>query len=199
MKINWDFELTNFALFVGAIVAAIYAHRQVAAMRVNNEKQAESAKNQELQLRTTVLLALDQRWETDPLISVRAYLQEFIKEVFEECALRWPDKPPSDLKPLTAPLFLARLNQLETQDPSVHFRLFQICGFFETVGYVARAGYITIDDVFNLLGGSIMTAATVFRPYISAKLQAGNDPRFYENFMWIVAEVERRQAISLGA
>ena len=64
MKVNWDFELTNVALFVGAIVAAIYAHRQVGAMRESNQKQAESAKNQELQLRASVLLSLDERWES---------------------------------------------------------------------------------------------------------------------------------------
>jgi hypothetical protein len=167
-------------------------------MRASNLSQAESAKNQELQLRASVLLALDQRWETEPLILIRAFLQQLIKEVFEDCASRWPTKPSEDLKLLTAPIFLTRLNELETKYPESHFRLFQICGFFETVGYVARAGYVSADDVFNLLGGSVMTAAMVFRPYIKAKLAAGNDPRFYENFIWIVNEAERRQATSLA-
>jgi hypothetical protein len=196
MTVNWNFELTNVALFIGAIIAAIYARRQVGAMRESNQKQAESAKNQELQLRANVLLALDQRWETEPLVSVRVDLQDFIKKVFDECATRWPGKSASELRPLTAPIFLSRLNELETQDAAMHFRLFQICGFFETVGYVARAGYVTPDDIFYLLAGSIMSVATVFTPYVNAKLQAGNDARYYENFLWIVTQVERKQAIS---
>jgi hypothetical protein len=39
MAVNWNFELTNIALFAGAIVVAVYAHRQVAAMRESNRKQ----------------------------------------------------------------------------------------------------------------------------------------------------------------
>jgi hypothetical protein len=163
-------------------VASIYARRQLAAMRESNQKQADSARNQELQLRASVLMSLDQRWETDPLISIRRELQDFITGVFDQCLARWPGTPLPDLRALTAPIFLSRLNEMEANDPAQHFRLFQICGFFETVGYVARAGYVSAGDVFNLLGGSVATAAMVFRPYISAKLHAGYDQHFYETF-----------------
>jgi hypothetical protein len=93
---------------------------------------------------------------------------------------------------------VSRLKQLETEDVANNLRIFQICGFFETVGYVARAGYITIADVQSLLGGSIKTAAMVFRPYIQDLLSFRNaDPKLFEHFLWLIDEIERRDAISL--
>jgi hypothetical protein len=77
-------------------------------------------------------------------------------------------------------------------DPHQQRRLLQVCGFFETVGYVTFARYITMDDVYLLLGGSILTAATVFIPYIDMLLQQGAHPKLYQNFRLLVDQVKRR-------
>jgi hypothetical protein len=48
MAINWNFELTNVALLVGAVFAARYARHQVAEMRESNSKLAESGRSQNI-------------------------------------------------------------------------------------------------------------------------------------------------------
>jgi hypothetical protein len=76
-----------------------------------------------------------------------------------------------------------------------YFRLYKICGFFETVGLVARTGYVPLDDVLNLLGGSVLEAGRAFRPHIDSTLrQAGADHRMFEHFLWLLGELEKRLA-----
>jgi hypothetical protein len=115
VSINWNFELTNLALSVGAIVAAVYAHRQVAAMRESNQKQADSAKNQELQLRAGVLLTLDQRWESNPILSVRSQLEDLWTRVMPEVRRDYPD-PDAAVQLLSAPYFARRLRDMPVRD-----------------------------------------------------------------------------------
>lgn len=87
------------------------------------------------------------------------------------------------------------LGRWENSAPDEYLKLFQICGFFETVGYSVRAGYITVDDIHQLFGVSIIAAATVFRPYIQNLLSEGGDRALYENFLWLVSRIELREAI----
>ena len=197
MAVNWNFELTNVALFAGAIVVAVYTHRQVAAMRESNRKQAESAKNQELQLRANVLLSLDERWESEPIMSAIADLQALVNEVQREAATLYPGANFIELRRLSAPFYVTKFQRMEKDEPSRYARMFRICGFFETVGYVVRADYVTLADVFKLFSVSINTGAMVFRPYIEEILQVeGADSRLYSNFRWLIAEVEKLQATS---
>jgi hypothetical protein len=179
---------------VGAAVHPAAACRDAES----NRKQADSARNQELQLRASVLLTLDQRWETEPLLTSRAELFALEKAVLEEAAGRWADRSITDLRRLSAPLFASRLEDLEHQDPAKYLRLFQICGFFETVGYVTKANYLTLTDVSELFSVSINATAVVFRLYIQDLLDVrGADRRLFYNLRWLIAEIERRSAISL--
>jgi hypothetical protein len=138
VHVSINFELTGLALIAVAIWALLFTRRQIAEMQESNRKQADSARNQELQLRANVLLALDQRWESEPMILLRAELQVLVMEVLRETAANWPGRSIADLRRLSARGFTARLRELGEKNPVKQLRLFQICGFFETVGYVAR-------------------------------------------------------------
>lgn len=197
MSINWNFELTNVALLIGAVVAAIYAHRQVAAMRESNQKQANSAKNQELQLRASVLLSLDERWESETMTSAVAELQSLIKEVENALIRANPDVSLVDLRRRSAPIYLAKLREMETHEPRRYLLVFRICSFFETLGYTAKARYLTVDDVFELFSVSITATAMVFRPYIEEMVrQEAANPMLYANFRWLIGEIEKRASFS---
>jgi hypothetical protein len=198
MAINWNFELTNVLLLLGAVVAAIYARRQVAEMRESNRKLAESGRSQENQLRAGILLTLDARWESPQMMAVRGDLETLIREVYAEALDYYPDRA-ADIELVSAPYFERRLSSLRDTDSRLQRRLLQICGFFETVGYVTVAGYITLDDVYRLLGGSILTSATVFTPYLDRLLGQGAHPKLYSNFRWLVNQVKIREATSLEA
>lgn len=198
IHVSIDFELTGVGLIAVAVWALLFTRRQLAAMQQSNEKQERSAYNQELQTRASVLLTLDQRWESEPLLSSRAALFVLEEEVLQKAAAQWPSRSIAALRRLSAPSFASRLEDLEQQDPAKYFRLFQICGFFETVGYVARANYITLTDVYELFSVSINATAVVFRLYIQDLLDIrGADPALYSNLRWLISEVEKRQAISL--
>jgi hypothetical protein len=88
---------------------------------------------------------------------------------------------------------------MEEEDTAKYLRLFQICGFFETVGYVTKTNYISLTGVSELFSASINATAVFFRLYIEDLLDVrGADPMLYSNLRWPISEVEKRQAISLG-
>lgn len=197
VSVNWNFELTNVVLIAIAGGAAFFALRQVAEMRESNRKQADSARNQELQLRASVLLSLDQRWESEPIASAVAELELLVNEVQAEAALFYPDLDLNDLRRRAAPMYVTKLHRVETEEPKRYGRLFRICGFYETVGYVVRADYVTLIDVFKLFSVSINTGAAVFRSYIEEIVdEEGANQMLYANFRWLIAEVEKLQATS---
>ena len=130
MQVHISFELTGVVIAAIAALALWFAWRQVREMQESTSKQADSARNVELQTRADI----------------------------------------------------------------------RMCGFFETVGYVARVGYVPIDDVINLLGGSILETGRLFRPHIQrlTELPAG-DPRMYEHFLWLLSTLEKRVSTSLAS
>ena len=72
MQVHISFELTGVVIAAIAALALWFAWRQVREMQESTRKQADSAYNVELQTRANVLLTLDERWETEPMLSVAA-------------------------------------------------------------------------------------------------------------------------------
>ena len=56
-------------------------------------------------------------------------------------------------------------------------------GFFETIGYFSRVGYILPNDALELYGPAIRNYDNVFRGHI-AVLQK-DDREIYVNFLWL--------------
>ncbi len=195
MAVNWNFEITNVALIGVASGALIFAWWQVRAMRESNRKLAESAESQERQARAGVLLSLDERWESETVTAAIAELQALIHEVEDTLANNYPGTSLADLRRRSASVYLAKLREMEKREPKRYLRIFRVCAFFETVGYVVKAGYLTLNDVFELFSVSVNATAMVFRPYIEEVVrQEGANPMLYANFRWLIAEIEKRQA-----
>jgi hypothetical protein len=190
LHIHVSLELTGIVLALVAIVALLYGGSQLAAMREGNQKQTESALNQQLQTRATVLLSLDQRWESEPMLSSRVDLDTLIVDVKGEAAKLWLGQPEIEIRKRSADLYAARLARMAEEDRQQYIKLFRICGFFETVGYVVHAGYVPVKDVLDLLSISISTAGMVFNPHIKKLMKEGAPDDLYENFLWIVEKSE---------
>jgi hypothetical protein len=188
LHIHLSLEITGIVLATVAIIALIYGGRQLAEMREGNRKQTESARNQELQTRAAVLLNLDQRWETEPMLTCRADLDALIVEVKNEAAKLWRGQSDTEILERSAELYAKRFAQMAEEDRTRYAQLMRICGFFETVGCVVRAGYVPKKDVLNLLSISILTAGDVFQPHIRKLVEQGAPKIIYENFLWIVKE-----------
>jgi hypothetical protein len=191
LHVHLSLELTGIVLAIVAIVALVYGGRQLAEMREGNRKQTESARNQELQTRAAVLLSLDQRWESEPMLTCRADLEVLIVEVKSEAARVWRGQPESEIRKRSADLYAERLARMADENRERYIRLLRICGFFETVGCVVHRGYVPSADVLDLLSVSILTASMVFRPHIKKLLEEGAPDNFFENFLWIVEQAER--------
>jgi hypothetical protein len=56
--VSLNFELTGLGLIAVAVWGLLFARGQLAAMQESNRKQAESARNQELQSKATLLQTL---------------------------------------------------------------------------------------------------------------------------------------------
>jgi hypothetical protein len=188
LHIHLSLEITGIVLATVAIVALIYGGSQLAAMRDGNKEQTKSAKNQELQTRAAVLLSLDQRWETEPMLAYRADLDALIVEVKNEAAKLWRGQPDTEILQRSAELYAKRFARMAEENRQRYMHLMRICGFFETVGCVVRAGYVPKEDVLNLLSVSILTAGDVFQPHIAELIKQGAPKIIYENFLWIVKE-----------
>lgn len=178
MTIKWELDLVNVAAMLIALGALCLAWRRLSAML--------------LQVRANTLLALDQRWESEPMSSYRSDVRNLIEDIREKAGQKWPGHSESERRSMSRELYAAKLQEIRVQDKDRYIRLFQICGFFETVAYVARANHIPVNDVMNLLGGSIGEAGMVFAPHIE-KLHAeeGGDKKQYEHFIWLVGEKDK--------
>jgi len=190
LHIHLSLELTGIVLSIVAILALFYGGRQLAALREGNKKQTESARNQELQTRAAVLLSLDQRWENE-MLACRADLETLIVEVKNQAAQMWRGRPENEIREKSADLYADRLGRMADENRQQYMQLLRICGFFETVGCVVRAGYVPAKDVLDLLSVSIASAGMVFQPHINRLLKEGAPANFYENFLWIVEKADR--------
>ena len=118
------------------------------------------------QMLATTLLALDERWESDAFKPARDELQKLTKRINDEIQKANPRVPPEDWMDMAARMYPERLSQLEGASPETYGQLLRVCGFFETVGLAARRKYIALEDIVELLGGSIQTASEVFENHI---------------------------------
>ena len=152
-----------------ALVAALVALRQLGTM--SRQAWAE------------VLLTIDERWEESkmPMSDIKADILKFASDV----QAKHKAGGPSQIE-----LLATELEGLRTTDLDRYRNLFRLVALLETMGYAARKGYVSIEDVEQLLGPSISEATRVFRLHISRTFK--DDPRVYEHFRWLAEEVERR-------
>jgi hypothetical protein len=115
MHVHVSLELTGIVLATIAALALWFAWRQVREMQESTRRQADSARNVELQTRANILLTLDERWETEPMLSVRRELGILISVVEAELARADPQSR-DVLRLRTAPALAARLDQLRRED-----------------------------------------------------------------------------------
>lgn len=177
MTITWELDLVQLLVAAIALWALIVAWRQLSTMS--------------LQARAGILLSLDQRWESEPLTSIRALVRVLVDKVAEDARRRGPGLTEAQRRARSAEIYADELQQKRTQTPEEYSRLFQLCGFFETVGYVARAEHIPVADIINLLGGALLMAGMVFKSHIEKLHQEeGGDRHAYEHFLWLLERTE---------
>lgn len=143
------------------------------------------------QMLATTLLALDERWESDAFKPARDELQKLTKRINDEIQKANPRVPPEDWMDMAARMYPERLSQLEGASPETYGQLLRVCGFFETVGLAARRKYIALEDIVELLGGSIQTASEVFENHIRELQKPKGSERLFEYCLWLFDQTWR--------
>jgi hypothetical protein len=154
-----------------AFVAAIIAWRQLQTMAH--------------QMRASTLMALDERWEGESLKPVRDEMQKLVREIDAQISELRPSATFADRVKMSGDMYPERLYKLQKADTERYERLLRFCGFFETVGYTAYQKYIAVEDVIELLGGSIQTASQVFENHIRKLQEVPGSERLYYYCLWL--------------
>lgn len=144
------------------------------------------------QTKVDTLLTLAERWGSEPLLSIRADLFKLLEEVLEVAKARWAHLAKEERRAHVENEFRTRLVQIRQQSPEQFQRLFEVCGFLETVGYLAKQNHLPVEETTGLFGVGIDQAALVFGSWIKQMHSEGGDPTMYECFLWLAANAEAR-------
>lgn len=176
-------ELSGVLLAIIATVALFFAYRQVQQMQETNTMDLRQG-------RASVLLALDERWESAEMQVVRVEMEALVREVQTEALKRWP-KAVGQID-RSGDIYAERLEDFRKNAYPKYLQLFRICGFFETVGYVAEAGYIPTADLVQLLGAAILRAGAVFSTHLEKLADEEGNEDLYRCFRWLHGEAKKR-------
>lgn len=172
-KIIPTIELTGIFVFFIALIGAIFASLQV--RQINN------------QTRANTLLNLDHRFESEPLIAA--------KKIFHDTLMTATNKPGAQN---LQEKFSNELDAMSVSTDSTmrenYQKLFVLCGFFETVGFVAKTGMIKKSDVQELFGTSAKDTASYFKKHIiDLREKTGRSKHYFEYLLDLGEEMERMQ------
>lgn len=140
-----------------------------------------------LQTRANILLAFDERWESELRLSARTEFTNLVDTITAEAKGKQPQLKDQVLDAELSVLLDEKLKEMRTANKDRYLKILLLCGFFETVGHATRVKYVRVDDVVPLLGVSIAEVGAAFELHI-IRLQSelGGDARQYENFQWLV-------------
>ena len=187
-NIQYHIDIGNLALAVIALVALVAAWRQLRTMQDDSQTQINIAKGQERATRASVLLSLDERFGSQPMVDGRAEIAGVIDRVNKRADELYPGYERKEKRKRAIDLYPDELEKMRTAaSPDPYFRLMRTCAFFETVGYVTYSKYVPLDDVLKLFGPSIADAGIVFGVHIK-KLREEQNEDLYDNFLWLIEE-----------
>ncbi len=175
-QLCWSFkpeiDLGTLALFIAAVAGTLVAWRQLHLVAV--------------QARATLLLALDERWESTALRPGRDAMQLVLEELLARATQERAGLPHDERQRHFRDLCAAEIQRLRTEDKPSYSKIMQVAGFLETVGFVARRNYLPATDVVELLGGSIDGAGSLLSSHLRKIQEEELDEEWYEHFLWLV-------------
>jgi hypothetical protein len=138
-----------------------------------------------LQMRASLLLSMDQRWEDPSFKTNRSEYSKFKLLVMQEARLYRIGAEPDHDGQVLMQRYQSRLGIMLNDEPERYQTIMGICSFLETVGYAARARYLDIRDITNLLGGTIREASQVFQYHIRELQDAPGRDGLFRNCVWL--------------
>jgi hypothetical protein len=190
----WEivYFVTNAFLVIVATVALIFAfrqsiaaHRQSDAAYRQNEMVARNAQAE-------VYLQMESKFASHEMLVSRKKFYQLSRELAPKA---------TDEKPLGA-LVHERLQDLldsGVADPAKlgeYTDYLRLLTFTESIGLMARRGYVLLDDIYYLLEGVLHEFGEVFLMHITERQRAegakghANPERFFEHTIWLIKKMK---------
>jgi len=139
---------------------------------------AYSKANQAIQnSRTNYLLRIDERWSSKEIIQAREVIHEIylkVKQTYSE------DTDEKIIRKCISDNICA-LSKNQSQINGF-IRLLNFLDFLETIGYLYSIKAVSINEVNELLGNSIIYFFDIYKGYIRYRRAKCRDNKFYEHF-----------------
>lgn len=171
-NVQLQIDIINIVLALIAVVALLAAYYQL--------------RNQKLATRASILLGLDERFASQSMQEAITEENALIDRINAQAQHEFSGLGKKEWKQKRSELYPKELERMRNETPpDKYIRLMRICGFFETVGYVARSKYVPLNDILNLFSPAIEDAGQIFRSHVH-KLRDIYSEAIYDNFLWLV-------------
>lgn len=149
--------------------------------------------------RASLLLQLDERFDSTEMKDARALLYTKLDEVKHAVATAQPLANEAQRNTLCRTEWAARLGDMRVNDNGNYMKLLVFAGFFETVGLMVNMRYISSTDVINLLEGPILDMEMAFREHVANRItESGTAPDLLKH-AFLLADVAKKKAAQRAA
>ena len=152
-------------LFLFAAIAVLVGKEQIKTAIIHN--------------RASVVLELDNRWESDAIIESRTLLNDLYTNVRAS-------KPPE----AWTMAYNRQLADLRSNDPRKYRTMMRLAGYFETAGWVIGKQYVDQKDFFDLFRASVVQFGEVFEDHLVVLQRLEDAPTLYEHALSLIREAK---------
>ncbi|MGB0696002.1 MAG: DUF4760 domain-containing protein [Rhodospirillaceae bacterium] len=163
-NIETIYYVTNSLLFLVALGAAVFAGHQFLAAKEQN-------KNLKNTHRAQVFLDIQEIWDTGPMREAKILIVEY-------CRVR----DSTDRVEINR-LFSEKMTKLYMTRE--YFNYSPALHFIENIGLMVRRGYLTIEDINDILGTAVFQIFDLFEKHIQDLQTKFGSKTFYENAIWL--------------
>lgn len=127
------------------------------------------------------LLSIDERWASLEIIQAREVIHRFYLD-----ARKISDSPHEWKIIIGAGIKYLHRNDNKVED---FIKLLNFLDFLETIGYLHYINAVTVYEVRELLGNSIVYYFEIFKPFILLRREETKDNKFYEHFERLYSKI----------
>lgn len=157
--------IAQTGLFLFAAIAVLVGKEQIKTAIIHN--------------RASVVLELDNRWESDAMIESRTLLTDLYETV------RAAHAPEAWTR-----TYNKHLADLRSKDPTKYRTMMRLAGYFETAGWVIGKRYVEKEDFLDLFRVSVVVFGKVFEEHLVILQRLENSPKLYEHALSLIRETK---------
>lgn len=135
--------------------------------------------------RTSYLLRIDERWSSKEIIEAREVIHEIYLKVKQNNPENTCEK---HIKECIGESIYA-ISKYQSRI-SCFIRLLNFLDFLETIGYLYYIKAVSIKEINELLGNSVIYFFEIYMKYIKCRRDKCDDDKFYEHFEFLYNDIK---------